>query len=161
MSEDKAATIFCFKPQRVTLAELERLRAEDAVGASAALPAPPSCPTTATPLPTLECSAPKIPEGPCPVCPRLAAEFEPFRQAAFYKSMHQKAVERERLHEAKREPRPGSWERLPKVSCFPPMQSDRSPLWDDLRVLLALHRTRSFLAAGRALGVSTSTAAPN
>jgi transposase len=97
MSEDKAATIFCFKPQRVTLAELERLRAEDAVGASAALPAPPSCPTTATPLPTLECSAPKIPEGPCPVCPRLAAEFEPFRQAAFYKSMHQKAVERERL----------------------------------------------------------------
>nr|HEX4316336.1 LysR family transcriptional regulator [Kofleriaceae bacterium] len=34
-----------------------------------------------------------------------------------------------------------------------------SPTWDDLRVLLALHRHRSFLAAGRALGVSTSTAA--
>lgn len=33
------------------------------------------------------------------------------------------------------------------------------PTWDDLRVLLALHRHRSFLAAGRALGVSTSTAA--
>jgi DNA-binding transcriptional LysR family regulator len=33
------------------------------------------------------------------------------------------------------------------------------PLWDDLRVLLALQRYRSFLAAGRALGVSTSTAA--
>lgn len=31
--------------------------------------------------------------------------------------------------------------------------------WDDLRVLLALHRHRSFLAAGRALGVSTSTVA--
>lgn len=31
--------------------------------------------------------------------------------------------------------------------------------WDDLRVLLALHRHRSFLAAGKALGVSTSTAA--
>ncbi|WPB82544.1 LysR family transcriptional regulator [Archangium violaceum] len=30
--------------------------------------------------------------------------------------------------------------------------------WDDLRVLLALHRHRSLLAAGRALGVSTSTA---
>jgi molybdate transport repressor ModE-like protein len=34
-----------------------------------------------------------------------------------------------------------------------------TPAWDDLRVLLAVHRHRSFLAAGRALGVSTSTAA--
>lgn len=34
-----------------------------------------------------------------------------------------------------------------------------TPTWDDLRVLLALHRHRSFLAAGKALGVSTSTAA--
>ncbi|WP_437928635.1 LysR family transcriptional regulator [Sorangium sp. So ce291] len=39
------------------------------------------------------------------------------------------------------------------------MQSVGYPLWDDLRVLLALHRHRSFLAAGKALGVSTSTAA--
>ena len=31
--------------------------------------------------------------------------------------------------------------------------------WDDLRVLLALHRHRSFLAAGKALGMSTSTTA--
>lgn len=37
---------------------------------------------------------------------------------------------------------------------------ENEPLtWDDLRVLLALHRHRSFLAAGRALGSSTSTAA--
>jgi DNA-binding transcriptional LysR family regulator len=33
------------------------------------------------------------------------------------------------------------------------------PTWDDLRVLLAVHRHGSFLAAGRALGVSTSTTA--
>lgn len=39
------------------------------------------------------------------------------------------------------------------------MKTDNSPTWDDLRVLLALHRHRSFLAAGKALGVSTSTAA--
>lgn len=39
------------------------------------------------------------------------------------------------------------------------MQTAASPTWDDLRVLLALHRHRSFLAAGKALGVSTSTAA--
>jgi DNA-binding transcriptional LysR family regulator len=31
--------------------------------------------------------------------------------------------------------------------------------WDDLRVLLAVHQQRSLLAAGRALGMSTSTAA--
>lgn len=31
--------------------------------------------------------------------------------------------------------------------------------WDDLRVLLALHRHRSLLAAGKSLGISTSTAA--
>jgi len=39
------------------------------------------------------------------------------------------------------------------------METEPAPTWDDLRVLLALHRHRSFLAAGKALGVSTSTAA--
>lgn len=34
-----------------------------------------------------------------------------------------------------------------------------SPPWDDLRILLAVHRQKSFLAAGRALGVATSTVA--
>src|SRR5436190_13851640 len=49
--------------------------------------------TTALPHPT--CSAPPIPKGPCPVCPRLAQEFEPWRQAAYWKAMHQRALERE------------------------------------------------------------------
>src|SRR5262245_63411218 len=49
-------------------------------------------PTMAT-APT--CSAPPLPDGPCPVCPRLAAEFEPYRQAAFWKAMHQRALARE------------------------------------------------------------------
>ncbi len=31
------------------------------------------------------------------------------------------------------------------------------PSWDDLRVLLAVHRERSFLSAGKVLGLSTST----
>jgi DNA-binding transcriptional LysR family regulator len=39
------------------------------------------------------------------------------------------------------------------------MNTTTDPAWDDLRVLLALHRHRSFLKAGKALGVSTSTAA--
>ena len=37
------------------------------------------------------CSAPPVPTEPCPVCPRLAAEFEPWRQAAYWQSLHQRA----------------------------------------------------------------------
>jgi DNA-binding transcriptional LysR family regulator len=37
--------------------------------------------------------------------------------------------------------------------------SRRQPTWDDLRILLAVHRGKSFLAAGKALGVATSTVA--
>ena len=37
------------------------------------------------------------------------------------------------------------------------MKTDPTPAWDDLRVLLTLHRHGSFLSAGKALGVSTST----
>jgi DNA-binding transcriptional LysR family regulator len=33
----------------------------------------------------------------------------------------------------------------------------QSPPWSDLRILLAVHRGKSFLAAGRLLGVATST----
>src|ERR1700730_10190362 len=51
--------------------------------------------TTAPPHPA--CSAPPLPEGPCPVCPRLAVEFEPWRQAAYWKALHQRALEREAL----------------------------------------------------------------
>jgi DNA-binding transcriptional LysR family regulator len=35
----------------------------------------------------------------------------------------------------------------------------KEPSWDDLRVLLAVHRNRSFLAAGKTLGVAASTVA--
>src|SRR5512142_3342295 len=46
------------------------------------------------------CSAPPIPQGPCPGCPRLAQEFEPWRQAAYYKAMLDRAVAREaQLHQ--------------------------------------------------------------
>lgn len=66
-------------------------------------PSPNSCPDATPVLPTtrcddaLACSAPPIPQGPCPVCPRLAQEFEPWRQAAYWQAMHQRAVEREKL----------------------------------------------------------------
>src|SRR5213082_3792550 len=51
--------------------------------------------TTAPSLPV--CSAPPVPDGPCPVCPRLAQEFEPWRQAGYWKAMHDRAVQREAL----------------------------------------------------------------
>jgi DNA-binding transcriptional LysR family regulator len=35
----------------------------------------------------------------------------------------------------------------------------QEPSWDDLRILLAVHRDKSFLAAGRSLGVAASTIA--
>lgn len=37
--------------------------------------------------------------------------------------------------------------------------SDDMPSWDDLRILLAVHRGRSFVAAGKSLGVAASTVA--
>jgi DNA-binding transcriptional LysR family regulator len=43
------------------------------------------------------------------------------------------------------------------VIRFPSVQND-SPEWNDLRVLLALHRHGSFLRAGQALRISVSTA---
>ncbi len=68
---------------------------------SAAL-ASPVCPDLArVPLTTTPahpaCLAPPLPDGPCPVCPRLAVEFEPWRQAGYWKAQHQRALRREAL----------------------------------------------------------------
>jgi transposase len=52
--DDGSASIFCFTPLRVTISELDRLRA-----------APPSLESSLGPVG----SAPAIPQGPCPVCP--------------------------------------------------------------------------------------------
>src|SRR3954454_4050676 len=75
-----SASIPCFTPLRVTVAELDQRRA--AVAAAESSPDP-------------VCSAPAIPHVPCPVCPRLEQEFEPWRQAAYWKAMHRRALERE------------------------------------------------------------------
>lgn len=78
--DDSSASVFCFTPLRVTVSELDRLRAA---------PSPPE----SSPSPV--CSAPSIPQGPCPVCPRLEQEFEPWRQAAYWQAMHRRSLERE------------------------------------------------------------------
>jgi len=68
---------------------------------SAALATPVGPDTGRVPLlaapPPSSCSALPIPDGPCPVCPRLAQEFEPWRQAGYWKAMHDRAVQREAL----------------------------------------------------------------
>ena len=91
--DDGSASIFCFTPTRVTVSELDRLRAT---------PPPPE----SSPGPV--CSAPSIPHGPCPVCPRLEQEFEPWRQAAYWQSMHRRALEREARLQAEVEPASGA-----------------------------------------------------
>jgi transposase len=78
--EDHSASVFCFTPLRVPVSELGRLAA-----------CPPSQPSPTAPV----CSAPSLPQGPCPVCPRLDQDFEAFRQAAYYKAQHARALERE------------------------------------------------------------------
>jgi transposase len=64
--------------------------------------ASPVCPDSArVPLTTAPahppCTAPSLPDGPCPVCPRLAVEFEPWRQAGYWKALHDRACQREAL----------------------------------------------------------------
>jgi transposase len=82
--DDGSASVFCCTPLRVTVSELDRLRAA---------PPPESSPGPV-------CSAPAQPLGPCPVCPRLEQEFEPWRQAAYWRAMHRRALEREALLQA-------------------------------------------------------------
>src|SRR5262249_28520668 len=77
---DDSASVFCFTPLRVPVSELGRLAA-----------CPPTQPTSTAPV----CSAPPLPQGPCPVCPRLEQEFEPYRLAGYWKAMHARALDRE------------------------------------------------------------------
>src|SRR3954469_11597060 len=73
---------------------------------SAALASPVAPDTGRVPLlappPTLAWSAPPPPappppDGPSAVCPHLAQAFEPWRQAGYWKAMHDRAVQREAL----------------------------------------------------------------
>ena len=78
--DDGSASVFCFTPLRVPVSEIDR-------GAAC----PPAQPSSAAPV----CSAPPLPQGPCPVCPRLEQEFEPYRLAGYWKAMHARALARE------------------------------------------------------------------
>ena len=82
---DRSASVFCFTPLRVPVSELGRLATGQPMSSASS---PASSPPPA-------CSAPPLPQSPCPVCPRLEQEFEPWRQAAYWKAMHRRALERE------------------------------------------------------------------
>ncbi len=78
--DDGSASVFCFTPLRVPVSKLAPLAA---------------CPPSHAPLSESVCSAPPLPQGPCPVCPRLEQEFEASRQAVYWKDMHGRALQRE------------------------------------------------------------------
>jgi transposase len=78
--DDGSASVFCFTPLRVPVSESGR----HAI-------CPPAQPSSTAPV----CSASPLPEGPCPVCPRLEQEFEAFRLAGYWKAMHARALDRE------------------------------------------------------------------
>src|SRR5271165_5252733 len=82
---DRSASVFCFTPLRVPVSELGRLATGQPMSSASS---PASSPPPA-------CSAPPLPQSPCPVCPRLEQEFEPWRQAAYWKAQHRRALERE------------------------------------------------------------------
>jgi len=59
-----------------------------------------SGPDRREPLPTVAapptCLAAVKSDAPCPICPHLAQVYEAYRNAAYYKSLHQRALEREK-----------------------------------------------------------------
>jgi transposase len=55
--------------------------------------------TLAIPVPLATVPAPSPPAGPCAVCPRIASEFEGWRQAAYWRAQHGRAVDREQRSE--------------------------------------------------------------
>src|SRR3954449_3466742 len=122
--DDGSASIFCFTPLRVTVFELDRLRAASPPPESSLGPA---------------CSAPAMPQGPCPVGPsdsptalmalvedlgrqfsqlhakvdRLEREnLELRQQAGYWKSRHRDALDRVSALERKVEPLEGEKRQL-------------------------------------------------
>jgi transposase len=79
--EPQPAEVFCCQPERVPVSELSGQQRREPLPTIAAAPA---------------CLATAPAEVPCPVCPHLASVYEAYRNAAYYKSLHQRALEREK-----------------------------------------------------------------
>jgi transposase len=85
------ASIFVFTPKRVTLAEWDQLRAEDAEVARVGVDQRSSPSATSVPSPS------PAPADPCSPCPHLAENRELRYQAGYWRSMFQRCRQREEL----------------------------------------------------------------
>jgi transposase len=81
MSADGSASVSCFAPRRVPIAELLR-EADGERSAAAEMAAIGGAPGS-------------LASGPCPVCPLLEEQLRATREAAYWRAMHRRAVERE------------------------------------------------------------------
>jgi transposase len=92
MSGDSAASVFCFTSQRVPVNLLSDHAPFPASDSSADEPPPgaPPCPLKA-PVSAIG----PLPTEPCPVCPRLQANYDAYRELGYYRNAWQRACVRE------------------------------------------------------------------
>jgi transposase len=93
MLEDMVASVFCFTPQRVPVNQLSGKVPLPVCAPSADEPPPgepPPCP-----LKTPSSSAAPLPSEPCPVCPRLLANYDAYRDLGYYRNAFERAKARE------------------------------------------------------------------
>jgi transposase len=92
MSENLSASVFCFTPQRVPINQ-----------SSGKIPLPVCDPSAAEPLPgeppscllKVPSTSVLLPSEPCPVCPRLLANYDAYRDLGYYRSAFERAKARE------------------------------------------------------------------
>ena len=92
MSENMTASVFCFTPLRVPVNQLPGKVSLPVCDPPADDPLPGEPPPCLLKAPS--CSAP-LPSEPCPVCPRLRANYDVYRDLGFYRSAFGRAKARE------------------------------------------------------------------
>ena len=92
MLGDPSASVFCFTPQRVPINLLSDDAPLPACDSSAEEP-PPGAPPC--PLKSPSSATGPLPSEPCPVCPRLQANYDAYRELGYYRNAFQRARARE------------------------------------------------------------------
>ena len=92
MLEDSSAAVFCFTPQRVPVNLFSDNALLPSCDSSAAEPLPgaPPCP-----LKSPASATGPLPTEPCPVCPRLQANYDAYRELGYYRNAFERACARE------------------------------------------------------------------
>jgi transposase len=96
MQGDGSASVFCFTPQRVPVNLLTAPTPLAVCAAADDLPPtePPPCPLR---FPALATGP--LPTEPCPVCPRLQANFDAYRELGYYRDAFHRAQARAKARE--------------------------------------------------------------